>query len=150
MKPGQAHLLMGAAMTLGTRVIPALDPASYSAGDAKMIAILLLMLAQDAGRATDRLVRENAALRTLFTEAAQLPLSPELLSRIEAAVTSPRHSLLLDDLEAEHCVLEALLIDLHGHVETIGQLWAASLNSAIWQYLLKRAEDRMLVLPDTA
>lgn len=59
MKPGPAHLLLGAATTLGSRVIPSIDPASYSAGDAKMIAILLLMLAQDAGRATDRVARRS-------------------------------------------------------------------------------------------
>lgn len=141
-------MLIGAATTLGTRIIPSLDPKSYAEGDAKMIGALLIFLAQDAGRVTDRLVRENAALRALFERGAAFPLSGETVDRLKAAAAQEEESYLLADLQQAHDRLEATLIDLHAEVELIQQDWARSLQSEIWSYLLRAAEDRMLVLPD--
>jgi hypothetical protein len=148
MRPGAAQLLIGAATTLGTRIIPSLDAKSYAEGDAKMIGALLILLAQDAERATDRLVLENAALRALFARAAGHPLAGETVERLKAAAAQQEESFLLADLQHAHDRLEAILIDLHAEVEVVQQDWARSLESAIWSYLLCSAEDRMLVLPD--
>ena len=147
MKPGLPQLLIGAATAIGTRILPALDPDSYAAGDAKMLAALLILMAQDAGRVADRLSRENRAMRALFADAAETPVGVALAGKLAEAASSSDESLIVDDLEGEHDRLTAILIDLHETVEQSSADWAERLNTRIWSFLKQAAEARAVMLP---
>lgn len=145
MKPGLDHLLLAIAGTVGGRIIPEMPEASYALGDAKMVAGLAVLLAQEADRAADVLVRENAAIRALFGEAADMPTP--LTDRLTEAAQSADANLRLNTLEAGNAALKTLLIELHILAEDSAEDWAAPLNADIWTILKQGANDRILVLP---
>lgn len=147
MKPGLPQLLVGAATALGTRVLPALDPQSYAAGDAKLLAAILILAAQDVGRSADRLVRENRTMRGLFADAAEAPIGISLAGKLSEAASGSDESLTVESLEAEHDRLSELLIELHEAVEQSSADWAAALDGRIWAHLQSAAEARALILP---
>lgn len=136
------QMLMGLAGVLGTRVIPALDAENYAAGDAKSVALLLVLLAQDADRAADRLVSENAAMRGIFSDATAA--APSLAARMADAVRSTEADMRISTLQASHDRLTELLIELHGLVEEAD----VEINHRIWAYLGAAAEARALFLPE--
>lgn len=148
MKPGLAQILAGAAGTLGLRVIPALPPKSYAEGDAKMIALLLIFAAQEAGRADDRTAAEVRVVRGLLADAAPCGLEHGLAGRIEAALAAPAAEGSAA-MAAEHEALEHLLIDVHAAIEDREDAPSKALNRAIWGYLRTRADSRMLFMPET-
>ena len=146
MKPTMDHVLISMATTLGLRIIPAMPETSYALGDAKMVAGLAVLLAQEVDRAADVLARENAALRALFLRAAMLPLgamSPILASAGASSDSNIRVSV----LEQGNAALKALLIDLHIAAEESDADWADALDREIWAILKQGAQDRELVLP---
>lgn len=147
MRPGLPHLLVGAATAIGTRILPALDPRSYAAGDAKMLAAMLIIMAQDVGRAADRLARENRVMRALFADAADAPLGVALAGKLSQAAASSDDSLVVDDLEREHDRLSTILIELHEAVEQSAADWAVALDARIWAHLRNAADARAVVLP---
>ncbi len=146
MKPSMDHLLISMATALGTKIIPDMPETSYALGDAKMVAALAILLAQEVDRAADVLATENAALRILFAKAATLPIE-DLGAKLTELAKSCDASLRVSVLEAGNAELKAMLIDLHALVEDIDADWARSLDAEIWGLLTKGAANRMLVLP---
>jgi hypothetical protein len=146
MKPGVDHLLMLMAGTLATKISDAMPADHYAAGDAKMLALLNILLAQEIDRAADRLVRENGALRALFARAAP-HLPPLLRERVAEVAASSDANLLLSTLEGGNALLKDLLIEVHIVAETETADWAAPLNRDILALLKQGAQDRMFVLP---
>lgn len=145
MKPGLDHLLLAMAGTLGGRIIPEMPETSYALGDAKMLAGLAVLLAQQADGAADTLVRENTALRQLFARAADLPTP--LAQRLAEAGRSTDVNLRLSTLEAGNAALKTLLIDLHALAEDNSDDWAATVCADIWTILKQGSAERMLFLP---
>lgn len=133
MIPAAPQMLLSLAGALGGRILPALDPDNYAAGDTRTIALMLVLLAQDADRAADRLVRENGEMRDILGDEAVVPGD----FRIAA-------------LQAEHDRLTALLIALHASVEDAEDEGSRSTERRIWAYLRTAAENRALVLPETS
>ena len=82
MKPGIDQLLMALATTLAARILPQLETQSYATGDARIAALLSVLLAQEADRAADTLARENREMRMLFLTASRLDLIPALRVRL--------------------------------------------------------------------
>lgn len=146
MKPTMDHLLISMATTIGTKIIPEMPETSYALGDAKMVAALAVLLAQEVDRAADVLVRENAAIRALFARAAEMPVGPLRAQLAQAAVTTDAN-LRVSLLEANNAALRTLLIDLHALAEAREANWAVRLDYRIWTILKQGAQDRMLVLP---
>ncbi len=146
MKPGVDHILMLMAGTLATKVSDAMPADHYAAGDAKMLALLNVLLAQEVDRAADRLVRENGALRALFARASR-HLPPPLRECVAEAAVSTDANFLLSTLEGGNARLKDLLIEVHIVAETETADWAASLNRDILALLKQGAEERMFVLP---
>jgi hypothetical protein len=146
MKPTMDHLLISMATTLATTIIPEMPETSYALGDAKMLAALAILLAQEVDRAADVLVRENAAIRALFAQAAEMPVGG-LGVQLGKAATSTDASLRVSVLEAGNAELKAVLIDLHALVDDSSADWAKAIDAKIWAILNQGAQDRMLVLP---
>ena len=148
MKPGIDQLLMALATTLATRIAPELDPESYAVGDARMSALLAVLIAQEADRAADTLARENREMRKLFLAASRLDLVPALRVRLARDAATEEADLKLSTLSAAHDGYCETLIALQADIETINEDWARSLDREIWQHLLHGAESRMLVMPE--
>ena len=146
MKPTMDHVLISMATTLGLRVVPAMPETSYALGDAKMVAGLAVLLAQEVDRAADVLARENAALRALFLRAAALPVGA-LARTLASAGASSEANLRVSVLEQGNAALKTLLIDLHIAAEESDADWADDLDREIWAVLKQGAKDRELVLP---
>lgn len=146
MKPGIDHHLMAIAGTLGTKIIPAIPDGHYAQGDARMTAALVFLMAQEADRAADTLIRENAALRALFSRAAP-QVTGDLAARLSEAAASADSDYRLSTLESGNAKLKTVLIDLHAAIETVDADWARALDAEIWELLHKGATDRMLFIP---
>jgi hypothetical protein len=146
MKPGLDHLLMTMAGSLATTVTEAMPPEHYAAGDAKMLALLNVLLAQEVDRAADILVRENGALRSLFEQAAaQLPAP--LAQQARDAANSTDANFRLVTLESGNAALKALLIEVHSVAENEPAPWGRHLTREILTFLKQSADTRMFVLP---
>ncbi len=149
MKPSFSQILMGAASTLSRDVAPHIAPDSpYAVGHAGTIGLLLACAAQEADRATETAMREQDALRALFTDAAKAPLAPDLVARLRiAGLDDTRPSLKITDLEAQTEKLKLLLMELLETVEEERFDWAELLEKRIWGALKSGAERRALYLP---
>jgi hypothetical protein len=146
MKPSMDHLLISMATTVGLKIIPEMPETSYALGDAKMVAALSILLAQEVDRAADVLVQENTAIRALFAAAAGEPVVG-LATPLAEAAKSVDANIRVSTLEMGNAVLKALLIQLHELVEANDAAWAKRLNEEIWAILKSGAQARMLVLP---
>ena len=147
MQPGIDQLLMSVATTLATRILPELGPESYATGDARMSAALAVMIAQEADRAADTLVRENREMRAFIVEALQKPLDPALHATLAGEPAPDETDLRISALSIVHDRLSEKLIDLHATVEEIDMDWARAMDREIWAFLLRGAERRALVMP---
>lgn len=147
MKPGIDQLLMSVATALATRILPELGPDSYATGDARMSAALAVMIAQEADRAADTLVRENRAMRALFAQVQALPLPAALLSDLAAETGGADEDLRISALTPVHDRLSKKLIALHATVEESEAPEARAVEREIWAFLLQGTEDRMVVMP---
>jgi hypothetical protein len=146
MKPSMDHLLMTMVNSVATRIIPAIHEENYALGDAKMVAAMAIILAQEVDRAADVLIAENTALRALFATATAQPLG-DLSDRVEQAAASQDANYKVSTLEAGNAVLRATLIDLHAYVEDQDEPWARAIDAEIWVILRQGAERRILHLP---
>jgi hypothetical protein len=140
------HLMMSMAGAMGLRVIPEMPETSYALGDAKMLAGIAILMAQESVRAADTLVRENQAMRQVFALAAEAGVSgldtdPAMLAQSEDA------DLTLTTLEANNARLKTTLITLHAMAEETDAPWGRKIDAAIWALLARGAGDRMFVLP---
>ncbi len=145
MKPDLGRFLGVAASHLMTRTAPAL-PAGYEQSSAAALGALMIAVGEEAERAAARRVEENAALRTLFGDAAAHVERAELAGRLERAAAGSDPSLQLSDLEAANAELRALLIELHERVEALGTSEARRIDAAIWRELARSTERRKLLM----
>ena len=86
-------------------------------------------------------------MRALLADAAEAPVPVALAGKLVEAAASNDQSLIVEDLQAEHDRLTAILIELHETVEQSGADWAEQLNLRIWDYLRNAAEARAVMLP---
>ena len=122
--------LRGVADMLRTRIIPAID--DKFAGETARLADLLLRLNADwVDEAAAIRVAENAAIRTLFREAATAFPDATLTSQLAEAAESTDPGLRISELDRESNRLRTLLADLHAHAEANNAAFA----QRIWQFL---------------
>lgn len=143
MKPDPAHVLERVMQSLLTDVAPALQPA-YRQASVGIQAMLLGAIREEIDRAAARRVEENAALRALFADGAQVVRDAGLRERLASASAQHDASLRVPDLEAANLALRALLIELHAHVEELPAAEARRLEAAIWRELAASTERRKL------
>jgi hypothetical protein len=140
MKPEPATVLNNTAMKLLFELGPAIPP-GYSQGSVTTLGVLLIMVAQEQGRAVDLRVAENRAMRALFARAQKFDL--EFGAELADAATASNEPLELADLDRENARLKALLIRLQSHCEETGD----ALQSDILDHLAAAAARRLIVLP---
>lgn len=143
MKP-EADQILGlcAFQLLGT--LSPLLPDSYAQGTASLIAFMMMLSAQEYGRAADIRVKENADMRALFAKAAPKLRDAELKSNLEEAARGNEASLEISVLDVENYKLRRLLIALHEHVDGANDV---SASKEIWSLLKRMADRRHLKVP---
>jgi hypothetical protein len=146
-KPGIDQILMSFATTLATRIAPELAPDSYATGDARIVAMLSVLVAQETDRAADTLARENREMRMLFLGASLMDVLPALRVRLGSDAAMEEPDFRLSTLSGAHDRYTETLMALQASIEGINDEWARALNREIWQFLLRSAEARLLVLP---
>jgi hypothetical protein len=117
---------------------------SYQQRSALLIGVLLLLVAEDAERMTERLVEENAAMRDIFNRAAPHVADPDLRARLEELGKATDLSLRVSPLQAANDSLRGALIELHAHVEEQSDASARRIEAEIWAELAASTERRRL------
>lgn len=140
MKPEPATVLNNTAMKLLFEVGPAMPP-GYSQGSVTTLGVLLIMVAQEQGRAVDLRVTENKAMRALFAQAQKFDLA--FGAELADAAAREIEPLELADLDKENAALKALLIRLQAHAEALND----PLHIEIADHLAASAARRLVVLP---
>jgi hypothetical protein len=130
-----------------TQIAPQLGATPTLASHVSTLAMIALFAAQEADRAADTLLRENAAMRALFADAAGRALPKALREDLARAAQGSDASARLAALEAGNAALKQTLITLHAAVEAIDAPWAREVDRAIWSLLREGARARALTLP---
>ncbi|MEQ1863045.1 MAG: hypothetical protein ABL996_00165 [Micropepsaceae bacterium] len=142
MKPSPELVLNQAFAKIAMEMGPAL-PAGYGQGSATTTAVLLLMVAQEFGRAADIRARENRVMRALLGDAAQSVDAP-LAARMAAAAGTRDEDLTVAALDRTNGELKTLLIELHEVAEQRGD---RALELRILRFLSEAATARQVFLP---
>jgi len=142
MKPTPDLVLNHAFAKIAMEMGPALPP-GYGQGSATLVGVLLLMVAQEFNRAADIRVKENAAMRALFGEAAGKG-GVALSSRLKKAAGGADPDLNIATLDRTNVELKSLLIELHAQVEESGD---KALGARILNLLRDAATARQVFLP---
>ncbi len=143
MKPEIDVALRAAAGKLLAEIAPAVGDA-YARSNVEVLAVLLLVAAEEFDRAAEVRVVENRAMREIFAEAAPSVADVALRGRLEKAAGEQESSLRIGDLNAANDRLRALLIELHALVESRDEDWARRVDRAIWKELRASADRRAI------
>ncbi len=136
------------AETLRSDIGPALE-GHYSGGNANMIALMLDMAGAECEAAVDCLVREISQLRQLFETAVERGLPDGLAASLSGELArNPFESYRLSVLEGVLDRMLAHLIDLHVWSESADTAAHAETETAILDFLVTQAAERMPQLPD--
>ena len=145
MKPDAGQILNVSALQLLTQIAP-LVPAGYPQGTASLLAVLLMMAAQEYERGAEIRAVENADMRALFAELAPMPSDATLKASLLSAVGNDS-PLTISALDTANYELRRLLIDLQSHVEDQSGLEAREAERRIWNVLRASAERRLVRPP---
>jgi hypothetical protein len=133
------NALNGVEELLRDRISPAIDD-PFAAEMARLSCMLLRICANGVDEAAELRVEENAAIRMILGEAAELVPAP-LASRLHEAAASIDPGLKISLLDAENHRLRVLLVSAQTVLENSKDGAALSLDQRIWQ-LLETAEAK--------
>jgi hypothetical protein len=122
-----------AAGRLLSDIAPNMAP-GYSQGSASTLAMVMILAAQEYGRAAETRAWENAQMRAL-------------LARGGVSLPAPAESLSVAALNAENAALSRALIALHAAAEEGTAPDSKALEQAILAFLKDSAQRRRLYLP---
>jgi hypothetical protein len=141
MRPDVDQMLGSFAAKLVSDLVPALGT-QYGQGTTQIMALLLMLSAQEYDRAADIRLAENNDIRSLFSDMAPMVSEAQLRAELEAAAATTDESLRISALNASNEALRRLLIGLHAHAEEAGID-----QRPIWNVLRAMAARRVLVFP---
>lgn len=146
MKPDVQKVMMRSFEQMLTDIAPNIT-AEYAVGSASVIGLMMFQTATEFERGADIRVRENVALREIFSAAAGQVEDQALGSRLKAASEARDLSLRISDLDKANDELAALLIELQVYAELQKSGWARDLETRIWAELVRSAAARRLPHP---
>ena len=115
MRPNAEEVLRGVAVSLMTYVLPEVESA-YARTQLGIIAALLGVAANDWDGSAQRLVDDNASLRTLAARAADEPASGPLRDELRALAGETDVSVRVSDLSASNARLRDVVARLGARV----------------------------------
>ena len=131
--------LQGVIDVLEQRVMPEIED-RYLSETIRMARSVLTIAVNAADDAVALRLEENAALRTLFADAAGA-VAGELGDRLAERGRSSDSGFKISELDRDNAELRALLVELHAEVELRADVPGLSLNKRIWG-ILKAIEAR--------
>lgn len=145
MRPEANDLLNGGFGTMLMEIAPNLN-ATYSTGSASVVGLLMYCAGIEYERGADVRVKENEAFRAIFRDATP-HLTGDLQNRIGSAGHGTDDVLTISALNVTNDALRELLIELHSHVEEVGDSWARDIEHAILKALSDSGQMRKIELP---
>lgn len=145
MIPDVPTILNGIARCTAMEIGPEMR-SQYGTWSVQLIPVLLMMVAQEFDRAAARLTEENETLVGLFKEANTLVTDETLRRDLAEAAAAGDSSLMVSALRERNHRLRALLIRLHGHVETLAGSTARAFDDRLWAELVASTRRRHLDL----
>ncbi len=131
MKLTSATVLEGVIEALRDQIAPGLDDA-FAREAARMAGSLIAIAGRAGEDAAAIRVEENARMRAIFGEAAGIVGDASLAMKLKQAAGSSDPGLRLSELDAETGRLRAILVELHGWIESAEGADARRLDHAIW------------------
>jgi hypothetical protein len=141
MRPQADVILKSVGTNLLTKYVPKLGSDNERA-EVALMAFLMGAVSEEFDRAAHRRIEENTALRKLFAKSFPVVKDDELKTRLEDASKEKETDWRVSSLDKSNCALIELLIELHAHVEMIGDDQSRDLEKDIWEELKGYARRR--------
>jgi hypothetical protein len=135
-----------ALMTFAERFMVHVGPeikSEYWQTETNVMASLLMVAAEDFDKAADTRLRENSAMRDLFSLSCEDIADSDLRTRLDVASNGQVTSYRVSALQKDNEVLKTLLIELHSFADDNG---LADLSAAIWRLLADFSNGRKIEL----
>ena len=120
--------------TLNERIIPVL-PDGFAVEVMRLAGLVMAISTNSIDGAVTLRVAENAAMRTLFRDAAPVVSNPALTDALQQGAASVDSGLKISQLDRDNNALRTVLVQLHEHVEQIDSPAARAIDSRIWRML---------------
>jgi|GEM_PF-265494 hypothetical protein len=134
MRPSCDDILKILGNALVTEYMPKI-PADKPRTDLALMALMIGVVGEEIERAAARRLEENQELRDLFAKVLPIVRDPDLKRRLEQAARTREEDFRVSALDRLNAELLTLLIELHGHVETLEGEEARKAEQGIWQVL---------------
>lgn len=132
MKLTSATVLEGMIEALRDQIAPQLTD-GYAKEAVRMAGSLIAIAGRAGEDAAAIRVEENARMRAIFAEAADVMSDAGLLARLREAAQSQDPGLRISQLDAENGRLRKLLVELHAWLEERSGPEVRRLDQAIWR-----------------
>jgi hypothetical protein len=132
MRLTSATVLEGVIDMLRDQIAPGLSD-GFAKEAARMAGSLIAIAGRAGEDAAAIRVEENARMRAIFAEAADVVSDPGLSTRLGEAALSQDPGLRISQLDAETGRLRKLLVELHAWLEERSEPEARRLDQAIWR-----------------
>lgn len=139
MKPDVDQILGLTAARLMGEIAPAMTD-SYGQSAASMLAVMMMLSAQEYDRAAEIRAADNTEMRALFADLASSIFDAPLRGEVEAAAATVDTSLRISALDQNGYVLKRLLIRVQAHMEEHNSAG----DKRIWEFLRRMAGRRTL------
>ena len=143
MTPAVPQVLADLAARVARNAAPQI-PAAERAGELGLSALLLGLAAEMWDGAVERLVHENADIRSLLAKGAAATSDPALRHDLESLSSGQDTSFRISALQSVNSSLRAGLIALQLHLESRDDPAAKALEEEVWRGLAEAAIRRRL------
>lgn len=142
MKLTTPTLLEGVADALRDQIAPQVKD-DFAGQAVRMAQSLLRIVARSSDDAAHMRITENAAIRALLGQGAELVQDPAFAQRLAAAAGSVETGYRISELDAESGRLRILMIELHAWLEEQQDEACCALDRAIWATMAEAEQARI-------
>ncbi|KHK89866.1 hypothetical protein [Novosphingobium malaysiense] len=142
MKLTTPTLLEGVADALRDQIAPQVND-DFAGQAVRMAQSLLRIVARSADDAAHVRITENAAIRVLLGEGAELVQDPAFARRLVEAAESSETGYRISELDAESGRLRTLMIELHAWLEEQQDEACRALDRTIWDAMAEVEQVRI-------
>ncbi len=146
MRPDPSRVLQQSAAHLLFELAPMIAT-PYAQSTLSLIALLMMIAAQDAAQGANIRGADNDDMRKLFGALAPLVADAALKEKLAEAAGAHDESFDIAALDRANAGLRTLLIALHAHVEALPGEKARAAEKRIWGVMKASAARRLLKLP---
>lgn len=134
-------LLEGVADALRDQIAPQVKD-DFAGQAVRMAQSLLRIVARSSDDAAHVRITENAAIRPLLGQGAELVKDPAFAQRLAGAAGSSETGYRIRELDAENARLRVLMIELHAWLEEQQDAACRALDRSIWTAMAEAEQAR--------